>query len=631
MEHWDHRLKLFLFAIVGALSTGGLFHIVGSREPVGALWLVLTSVGLYWLAYRTYGVFLATQVAGLSDDTPTPACLYPNDPKFRPTSKWVLFGHHFAAIAGAGPLIGPVLAAQYGYVPGFLWILFGAILAGGVHDFVILVASSRRKAMSLVGLASSVLGEWGGKLTGIAVLAILILALAGLGLAVTNTLKHNVWATWVLLTTIPIALVMGYGLIRVPARTGTISLMGSAALLTSLLCGPWIVAHTGGALDFTRNEIVFGLAAYTFIAALLPPWILLVPRDFLSSFLKIGTVVLLGLAVIAIHPALHAPPVSSFLGGGGPVVPGAVFPFVFITIACGALSGFHSLVSSGTTSRLLSRESESFLIGYGSMLTEGFVAVIALIAAAALYPGDYLAINTHLSPQTLAGMNWPVHSLDDLSRMVGATLQGRPGGAISLAAGMSFILSRWSILIPYLGDLFQFILLFEGIFILTTLDAGTRVARNILEESAVSLFPALSGKWMTGALFTALVVAGWSGFITSGTVASIWPLFGLSNQILGMIALAVGTLLLMNRAKWWYALTTGIPMVFMIAVTASAGIELVQSFWSRHMRLDTTIGVVLLLVSAVLVLLTFFRILRNPSFERPGLLAMVNPSAEGES
>ena len=467
-----------LMAVTCAVAFGFVVGIINPHEKVNALWLVVAAGCLYVLALRFYGRFVARRVLQLNDDRITPAHRLNDGTNFYPANKYVLFGHHFAAIAGAGPLLGPVLAAQFGYLPGFLWLVVGAVLAGAVQDFIILVASMRRNGRSLPEIARDEIGVFTGMVTGIAVLFIVVVALAGLGLAVVNALYRNAWGTFTIAMTVPIALLMGFYLQRFrPGRVGEMSALGVGMLIVAVILGR-IVGQSEYAswFQFERQTLVWLLAGYGFLASVLPGWMLLVPRDYLSTFMKVGVILALGLGVIVLAPSLEMPRVTAFVHGGGPIIPGTVFPFIFITIACGAISGFHSLVASGTTPKMIARESQA-IVGYGAMLMESFVGVIALIAASVLMPGDYLAINTFLSSDTLAGMGFPVAKIQELSRLVEVDVSGRPGGAVSLAVGMAFIFAGLPGMAGLMAYWYQFALLFEALFILTTLDAGTRVGR----------------------------------------------------------------------------------------------------------------------------------------------------------
>jgi carbon starvation protein len=562
-----------LCAVAFAIVTG-IFH---PAEKVNGLWLVVAAACFYVLAIRFYGRFLKNRVTNLDDRRITPAHRLRDDTNFQPTNRFVLFGHHFAAIAGAGPLLGPVLAAQFGYLPGFLWLVIGAVLAGAVQDFIILVASMRRNGRSLPQIARDEIGPFTGVATTVAVLFIVIVALAGLGLAVVNALYHNPWGTFTLAMTIPIAFLMGFHLHRFrPGKVSEVSWIGISLLILAVLAGRWI-AHSGLApyFNFEKETLVWLLAGYGFLASVLPVWMLLVPRDYLSTFMKVGVVGLLGVGVILMAPTIQMPAVTAFVHGNGPIIPGTLFPFVFITIACGAISGFHSLVSSGTTPKMLQCESHA-MIGYGAMLMESFVGVMALVAATILLPGDYLAINTHLSAGAVAALGFPTAEIQRLSELVEVNVAGRPGGAVSLAVGMASIFSSLPGMKPLMAYWYQFALLFEALFILTTIDAGTRVARYLIQEMGGSVYAPLRDlNWRPGAILSSgLVVFGWGYLISTGSIGTIWPMFGAANQLLGTLALCVGTTVLIKMGKARYLWVTAVPMAFVGTITLTASYQL---------------------------------------------------------
>jgi carbon starvation protein len=568
-------------AVVCAIAFAVVVGITAPEEKVNGLWLIVASSCFFVLAYRFYGRFLARKVLQLDDRRLTPAHRLRDGANFTPTNRWVLFGHHFAAIAGAGPLLGPVLAAQFGFLPGFLWLVIGAVLAGAVQDFVILVASMRRNGRSLPQIARDEIGPVTGLATGVAVLFIVVVALAGLGLAVVNALSHNPWGTFTLALTIPIAVLMGWHLQRWrPGHVGEVSLVGVGLLVAAVVAGR-IVAHSPVAswFDFERDTLVWLLAAYGFAASVLPVWLLLVPRDYLSSFMKVSVVALLAVGVVLMAPTIELPRVTAFAAGGGPIIPGSLFPFVFITIACGAISGFHSLVASGTTPKMIDRESHA-MVGYGAMLMESFVGVVALIAASILVPGDYFAINTTLSSDALAALGYPIAQVQELSRLVEQEIMGRPGGAVSLAVGMAKIFSALPGMTGLMAYWYQFALLFEALFILTTIDAGTRVARYLVQELGGMFYPPLGVlNWWPGIMGASLaVVASWGYFLATGTVSTIWPMFGAANQLLGMLALCVATTVLIKIGKAQYLWVTAAPMVFVGIITLSGSYELFVFF-----------------------------------------------------
>ena len=596
-------------AVLCAVAFGHVTGVLNPEEKVNGLWLVVAASCFYVLAYRFYGRFLARKVMNLDDRRRTPAHRLEDGTNFYPANKYILFGHHFAAIAGAGPLLGPVLAAQFGFLPGFLWIVIGAVLAGAVQDFVILVASMRRNGRSLPEIAHAEIGPVTGISTAIAVLFIVVVALAGLGLAVVNALYQNAWGTFTIAMTIPIAFFMGVYLQQLrPGQVGEMSWLGIGLLVIAIIAGR-SVAQSEWAEWFIldRTTLTWCLAGYGFLASVVPVWMLLVPRDYLSTFMKLGVVVLLGIGVIVLAPVIEMPRMTEFIHGNGPIIPGTLFPFLFITIACGAISGFHSLVSSGTTPKLISQESQA-IVGYGAMLLESFVGVIALVAACLLIPGDYLAINTMLSPETLASMGFPVSHIEELSHMVEVDVSGRPGGAVSLAVGMASIFSSLPGMARLMAYWYQFALLFEALFILTTIDAGTRVARYLVQELGGHAYePLRQINWWPGVLgCSALVVGAWGYLIGTGTISTIWPMFGAANQLLGMLALCIATTVFIKMNKAQYLWVTVIPMIFVGTITLTGCYELFGLFLLRAMTgtggeiVTMSINAVLIAVVAVL-------------------------------
>lgn len=570
-----------VFAVAFAVVAGAF----GSTEKINAIWLLTAAGCFYALSYRFYSAFIASKVLALNDNKKTPAYQHYDGKNFYPTNKWVLFGHHFAAIAGAGPLIGPVLAAQFGYLPGFLWLLIGSVFAGGVHDFVILVASIRRGGKSLAQIAREEISTVTGWSTMVAVLFVLIIANAGLSLAVINSLFNNPWGTFIIGMTIPIALFMGFYMKTLrPNKVAEVSAIGITLLILTVIFGKYVPGTSFGELfNLNKNSLTVLIVMYGFIASVLPVWLLLAPRDYLSSFMKIGVILMLVVGVFVVAPQIHMPRTTAFIYGGGPVIPGKIFPFLFIIIACGAISGFHSLIASGTTPKMIEKESYARVIGYGAMLTESFISMMALIAATVLIPGDYFAINTTLSFQELQSMGFPVANINELSSIIGVNLVGRPGGAVSLAVGISYIFGA----IPFLKHLmtywYQFALMFEALFILTTVDAGTRVARYVLQEIGGQFYKPMgelnSLKWNIAA--SLIVVLTWGYFVHTGTVATIWPMLGTANQLLSVLALCIGTSLLIKKGKLKYAWVTVIPMIFMAIVTFTASIYLIQEFAAK--------------------------------------------------
>ena len=569
-------------SIIAALALSIVVGIIHPSEKINALWIIAAAGCFYAISYRFYASFLAAKVLAIDENRITPAKRLTDRIDYHPTNKWVLFGHHFAAIAGAGPLIGPMLAAQFGYLPGFLWILIGSTLGGAVHDMVILFASVRKDGRSLAQIAKEEIGPVGGIATAFAILFIIIVALAGLGLAVVNALTKSPWGTFTIFLTIPIAFFIGIYLYHIrPGKVGEVSLIGVILLLIAVFTGHYIPnSFLEPFFNLSKNSLMLSIALYGFIASVLPVWMLLCPRDYLSTYMKIGTVLLLAIGVTFIAPTIQMPPITRFIEGGGPIIPGKLFPFMFITIACGAISGFHSLISSGTTPKMIMSERDIPVIGYGAMLVEGFVSIMALIAATILIPGDYFAINTNLSFDAIAALGFPVDKITELSKTVGTDVAGRPGGAVSLAVGMASILSGipgMKGLMPYW---YNFALMFEALFILTTVDTGTRVARFLLQELGSHMYKPLSKTgWLPGNIITSLmVVCAWSYLIHSGNISTIWPMFGVANQLLAAIALSVGTTFIIKSGKTRYAWTTFIPMVFMFTTTLTASYELIGMF-----------------------------------------------------
>jgi carbon starvation protein len=576
--------------------------------------IMLGTLCVFALGYRYYSAFIAAKVLVLDDRRTTPAHTYEDGHNYVPSPKWVLFGHHFAAIAGAGPLVGPTLAAQFGFAPGFLWILIGAVLAGCVHDFTVLVASVRHKGKSLADVARTEIGHGAGLVTMIALLFILLVTLAGLGVVVVNALANSPWGVFTIGWTIPIAI--GMGLYMFKSTPGQIKIAGPSAvgvvfLIAAVIGGRWFAASSfAGALTFNAHQITFLMMAYGFIASVLPVWFLLEPRDYLSTYMKLGTIVLLILGVFIVHPNIQFPAVTQFIHGGGPIIKGKLFPFLFVTIACGAISGFHSLVSSGTTPKMLWKETDARFIGYGAMMCEGMVAVLALIAATSMYPGDYFAINT--APAVFAKLGMHTVNLDMFSAEVGEKLAGRTGGAVSLAVGMAQIFKGLPGMATLTGYWYHYAIMFEALFILTTVDTGTRVARYVMHELLGKVHKPFSNTaWLPGNLVTsAIVVAAWGYLIYTGNISTLWPLFGTGNQLLATIALAVVTTFLVNMGKVKYAWITAVPMCFVGVTTLTAGVLSIKTiYWPlAHTPgkeftgyLDTTL-MVIFVVGVIIVL-----------------------------
>ena len=544
---------------------------------MNSLALLAVAFCVFALAYRYYSAFLAAKVAVLDAKRATPAFELRDGKDYHPTNKYVLFGHHFAAIAGAGPLIGPVLAAQYGFLPGAIWILLGAVFAGAVQDYIILYASVRNKGESISRIAHRFLGPVAGWCTGFAVLFIIIVALAGLAGAVVNALQESAWGVFTIACTIPIAFLMGQWIYKIrPGKIAEASAIGVALLLAGVLLGNPI-SHSSVAHWFTLSPdgLKLALPIYGFIAAVLPVWMLLCPRDYLSTYMKLGTVALLAVGITLVHPKLVMPATTAFIHGGGPVIPGPVWPYVCLTIACGAISGFHTLIGSGTTPKMISSEADIRPIGYGSMLVEGFVSILALIAACTLYQNDYFAINANIAKFPAFGTH--VTELPMLTQMVGEkTLVGRTGGAVTLAVGMARIFSNLPGMKGLMSYWYHFAIMFEALFILTTIDTGTRVARFILQEMLRPVAPKLStGSYLPGVIITSfLVTYGWYYLLKGGTISTIWPMFGIANQLLGVIALAIGTsYILIHSSRRRYALTTFVPFLFLGVTILTSGFQ----------------------------------------------------------
>ncbi len=548
-------------------------------EGINAVTVIFAALCVFAIGYRFYGLFIAQKVLNVDARRQTPAVKYADNRDFVKTDKFVLFGHHFAAIAAAGPLLGPVLAAQFGYLPGLLWILIGCVLAGGVHDMVVLFCSVRHGGKSLANIAMKEIDRPTGIVASWAVLAILILTLAGLSIACVNAMHDSLWSTYTVAATIPIAIIMG--LYMQVWRKGDVfgaSALGVILLFLCILSGPWVAAHPEyfGWLDLDKKTMSIAIPVYGFLASVLPVWLLLLPRDYLSTFLKVGTIVALALGIIFVMPNFKMPPITEFVHGGGPIIAGPVIPFLFITIACGALSGFHATIGTGTTPKMLGNEKDVLFVGYGAMLTEGFVAVMALIAACVLVPADYFAINS--AADKFAALGMQVDALPALEAEVQEHLSARPGGSVSLAVGMAYIFSR----IPWMDHLmaywYHFAIMFEAVFILSAVDAGTRVGRFFLQEMLGKVWPKFSDRdWIPGMLLTSVIFTGaWGYLVYSGDISSIWPLFGICNQLLASVTLLIGTTVLLRLNKTKYAWMTGVPGILMTIITMWAGVWLVM-------------------------------------------------------
>ena len=551
--------------------------------------ILLGALCVYALAYRYYSAFIAAKALALDDRRITPANRFADGHNYVASPKWVLFGHHFAAIAGAGPLVGPTLAAQFGFLPGFLWLLIGAVLAGCVQDFTVLVASMRHRGRSLAAIARSEISPFAGLVTMVAVLFILLVTLAGLGIVVVNALANSPWGVFTIGSIMPIALVMGWWMFKSHAGRITVagpSVFGVALLIAAVVGGHWFATSSAaGALTFSPHQITLLMVTYGFIASVLPVWLLLEPRDYLATYLKLGTIAILLIGVFILHPAIRFPAVTQFVSGGGPIIKGKLFPFLFVTIACGAISGFHSLVASGTTPKMIDKESDARFIGYGAMVCESLVGVLALVAATSMYPGDYFAINS--APEVFSKLGLHTVNLDLISRDVGENLAGRTGGAVSLAVGMAQIFRALPGMDRLIGYWYHYAIMFEALFILTTVDAGTRVARYVLQELLGKASPRFGDTaWLPGNLITTFfVVSGWGYLIYTGNISTIWPLFGTGNQLLATIALAVVTTFLINMGKARYAWISAVPMCFVGATTITAGVLSIKSiFWPLTLK-----------------------------------------------
>jgi carbon starvation protein len=585
-------------SVAGAVSLGAIAF--ERREPLNAVWFVVAALATFAVAYRFYSSFIAAKVLALDDMRATPAERHEDGKDFVPTNKWVLMGHHFAAIAGPGPLVGPTLAAQFGYMPGTLWLILGAVLGGCVQDFTTLFFSMRRDGKSLGQMAREEVGKRGGMLALLAVLAIMVILLASVALIVVKALKDSPWGTFTLAMTIPIAVLMGtYLRFLRPGRVMEASAIGGSLVLAAVIAGQWVNASPAWSRAFTLTgpALAITIIVYGFAASALPVWLLLAPRDYLSAFIKIGAIAALAGGILFVRPTLQMPPLTRFIDGTGPVFAGKIFPFCFITIACGAVSGFHSLIASGTTPKMIMRESHARMVGYGAMLMESFVGVMAMIAACALSPGVYFSINSpsgivgktaEAATATISGWGFPVtaQTMAEMAQRVGErTLLDRTGGAPSLAVGMAQIFSGTIGGDRLLSIWYHFAIMFEALFILTVLDAGTRVGRFMVQELGGRIWTPLGRKgWMPGILLSSgLICSAWGYFLWQGVqdplggINSMWPLFGISNQLLASVALVVGTTILLKMGKLKWIWVTTAPMLMLVAVTMTAAFQKIFS------------------------------------------------------
>ncbi|MCY9019122.1 carbon starvation protein CstA [Priestia megaterium] len=575
---------------------------------MNAVTIVIGSICILMIAYRLYGTFMAVKVLKLNDSQKTPAHELEDGKDYVPTNRWVTFGHHFAAIAAAGPLVGPILAAQFGYLPGLLWLLIGAVIGGAVHDAVVLFASMRQKGQSLSEVAKKELGPVAGFCTGLAMLFIITITMAGLSMVVLHALEKNPWGTFAVGITIPIA--MGVGIYH--KKTGNLkaaSTVGFILILIAVFSGPYIQGTALGdflTLDIKTLSII--LPVYAFFAAALPVWLLLAPRDYLSSFMKIGVFIALIVGVFFVNPAIPFPAVTEFIHGGGPILAGPVWPFISITIACGAISGFHAFVGSGTTPKMLDRWSDIKVVGFGAMLVECLVGIMALIAATALHPGDYFAINS--TPEVFKTLGMNVTALPQLSQEIGLNLEGRTGGAVTLAVGMTYIFTE----IPWFSHLssyfFQFVIMFEAVFILTAIDAGTRVSRYLIQDFFGEFYKPLKRvDWLPGSIFaSALACFMWGYLLFSGDIGSVWALFGVSNQLMASIGLIIGATVILRIAdKRSYMLTCLIPLAYLYVTVNYAGYWMVKNVYlneaaTGYSILNATLSIIMLILGLIIMI-----------------------------
>ncbi|MGN7303641.1 carbon starvation protein CstA [Bacillus safensis] len=574
---------------------------------MNAVTIVIGSMCILAIAYRLYGTFMMVKVLKVTDDHPTPAHTLEDGKDYVPTNKWVTFGHHFAAIAAAGPLVGPILAAQFGYLPGLLWLLIGAVIGGAVHDLVVLFASMRKKGKSLSEVAKEELGPVAGFCTGLAMLFIITITMAGLSMVVLHALERNPWGTFAVGITIPIA--MGVGLYY--KKTGNLKLATSAGfilLMFGVFLGPNIQGTAlGDFLTLDTKTLALALPIYAFFAAALPVWLLLAPRDYLSSFMKIGVFIALIAGIFVVNPSIQFPAFTEFVNGGGPVLAGPVWPFISITIACGAISGFHAFVGSGTTPKMLDRWSDMKPVAFGAMLVECLVGIMALIAATTLHPGDYFAINS--TPEVFRTLGMSVENLPQLSKEIGLDLEGRTGGAVTLAVGMAYIFTG----IPFFSHLasyfFHFVIMFEAVFILTAIDAGTRVARYLIQDFLGEAYkPLKRTDWVPGSVFASVLACFmWGYLLYSGDIGSIWALFGVSNQLMASVGLIIGATVVLKIAdKRRYMLTCLIPLAYLYVTVNYAGYWMVANVYlnpeaSGYSVLNAVLSIIMLILGFVII------------------------------
>lgn len=575
---------------------------------MNAVTIVVASACILMIAYRLYGTFMTVKVLKLNDKEKTPAHELNDGKDYVPTNKWVTFGHHFAAIAAAGPLVGPILAAQFGYLPGLIWLLIGAVIGGAVHDAVVLFASMRKKGKSLSEVAKEELGPVAGFCTGLAMLFIITITMAGLSMVVLHALERNPWGTFSVGITIPIA--MGVGIFY--KKTGNLKLcttIGFILLMIGVFVGPMIQETViGDWLTLDTKTLAIILPIYAFFAAALPVWLLLAPRDYLSSFMKIGVFIALIIGVFIINPAIEFPAFTEFVNGGGPVIAGPVWPFISITIACGAISGFHAFVGSGTTPKMLDKWSDIKVVGFGAMLVECLVGIMALIAATALHPGDYFAINS--TPEVFQTLGMSVSNLPELSREIGIDLEGRTGGAVTLAVGMSYIFTEISWFSHLASYFFQFVIMFEAVFILTAIDAGTRTARYLIQDFLGEFYKPLKRvDWLPGSIFaSALACLMWGYLLFSGDISSVWALFGVSNQLMATIGLIIGATVILKMAdKRRYMLTCLIPMAYLFVTVNYAGYWMVKNVYlnpeaAGYNVLNAVLSIIMLILGIIIII-----------------------------